>query len=345
MRDSIFYSALKALAISICTIFGLLVGIFLFIVAIGAAVDSDEDPEINYSYAPEILANARGVRKVLSKAPVILNLKIDGVIGAEDLKQDKVRQLLIESREKSLKNDRVKAILLTINSPGGTVTDADGIYRAIKAYKEQYKVPVFAYVDGLCASGGMYIACSADKIYASDTSIVGSVGVIIPSFFNVSKLLDNWNIDTLTLTAGKDKDELNPVRPWRKNEGKNLQDIVDYFYLQFVNVVTTARPRLDHAKLVEEYGAKIFPAKISEELGYVDEVGTSYNQVLAELVKKIGIEDDYYQVVHMEKKNWLENIFKSDSSLATGKIQHELKLPPMLSADFNNQFLYLYRPE
>lgn len=65
--------------------------------------------------------------------------------------------------------------LVYINTPGGTVVDADGIYRALLEYKTKYDVPIYAYIDGLCASGGMYVALAADKIFASDVSLIGSV--------------------------------------------------------------------------------------------------------------------------------------------------------------------------
>ena len=101
------------------------------------------------------------------------------------------------------------------------MVDADGIYRAIKHYKEQYQVPVIAYVDGLCASGGMYIACAADKIYATDVSLVGSVGVLFPSFMNFSKLLDTVGVQSLTISSCKGKDDMNPLRPWKEG-GKDV---------------------------------------------------------------------------------------------------------------------------
>ena len=172
-----------------------------------------------------------------STTPVILKVNVQGVIGIDDLTRHKFQELLTESREKSLKNDRVKAILLCIDSPGGTVSDADGIYNALKAYKKQFGVPVYAYVDGLCASGGMYIACAADKIYASDASLVGSIGVLFPAMFNFVKLMEKVGVDSKTLIAGKGKDEMNPFRTWKPDEGANYQKIVDDFYEIFVDVV------------------------------------------------------------------------------------------------------------
>src|SRR5690606_9333623 len=135
--------------------------------------------------------------------------------GTESFNMNTFRAQLMESREGIFEKSPVVALLLHIQSPGGTVIDADGIYRAIKAYKAQHNIPVYAYVDGLCASGGMYIAAAADKIFASDVSLIGSVGVISPPTFNFTKTMEKLGIEALTLSAGIGKDDLNPFRPWK----------------------------------------------------------------------------------------------------------------------------------
>jgi len=345
MRDSILVSSIRSFFIALFAMIGICAG-FLPLILIFTLLSSTTSDEPESSYKQEIVANANGVRKQLSSdAPVILKLNISGVIGTELLSMDAVRQQLIESREGDLKNDRVKAILLTINSPGGTVIDADGIYLAIKHYKEKYKTPVFAYVDGLCASGGMYIAAAADMIYASEISLVGSVGVITPTFFNFSQVLDKFNVQALTLYAGKGKDEMNPLRPWKADESDSLKGIIDYYYHNFVDIVTRDRPKLDKTKLVNDYGAHVFYAKQALEYGYIDGAGFDYSQTLTLLAKQIGIEDDYYQVIEMQSNHWFASLFKGDFSLLKGKLTHQIQLVPELDAKLMNQFLYLYRPE
>lgn len=324
---------------------GFLMGILVVILIVGALSSAVEgEPEINYSYSPQILPNAEGVRKSLSAdAPVILRLNINGVIGLESLTHKAINQQLTESRERSLKGDRVKAILLYIDSPGGTVVDADGIYRSIKAYKETHKVPVYAYVDGLCASGGMYIASAADKIYASDVSLIGSVGVILSSSLNFSQLMEKIGVQSLTLYEGKGKDNLNPLRPWRKGEEDNIKAAIDYYYGMFVNVVAGNRPNLDKEKLIDVYGANVYPAAVAKEYGYIDEVGVSYNHALKQLAEKIGIEDSYYQVMELKSTNWISELFKGEFGLLHGRVTHQLELSPESNPKLQNQFLYLYK--
>lgn len=344
MRESIFSSSVRSFFIGLFGMAGIVFGLILGF-SLLSAITGSSDSDIDTDYSTEILPNASGVRKKLSNdAPVILQMNINGVIGADDLDMKNFRQQLVESREGSLANDRVKALLLNIQTPGGTVVDSDGIYRAIKTYKEQYKVPVYAFVDGLCASGGMYVACAADKIFATDTSIIGSVGVVTPPFMNVSQLMDKFGVQSLTLTAGKDKDSMNPFRPWLPGESENFQQLIDYYYNDFVNIVTHNRPNLSKEKLTKDYGAKIYPAKIAQEYGYIDESGISLRETLKRLAQEIGIQDDYYQVVTLSKP-WYTGLFKTSGMNAfSGVVKHQFDLGPESHPKLSNQFLYLYRP-
>ena len=118
-----------------------------------------------------ILPDAEGNKQFLPKsAPIILQLNLKGVIGKESLTAEEIETQLIESKQGNLKERKIRGIFLNIDSPGGSAIDSDTIYRRIKAYKEKYSIPVYAYVDGTCASGGIFAACAADKIYATPVS-------------------------------------------------------------------------------------------------------------------------------------------------------------------------------
>lgn len=345
MPESILKASIRAFFIALFGIAGLIIGIMFVVLLLGGLSTVSDTPELKYTYSPEILPNAEGIRKSEAHtAPVILKLNIHGIIGLDSLTRKAVAQQLIESRERSLDNDRVKAILLSIDSPGGTVIDSDGIYREIKAYKEQYQVPVYAYIDGFCASGGYYIASAADKIFASDASLIGSVGVLLPSIMNFSQLMEKIGVQSVTLYDGKGKDNLNPFRPWRKGEDENIQSSINYYYEMFVNVVTASRPALDKTKLIDDYGANVYPAEIAKQHGYIDEANSTYNQTLQLLAEKIGITDNYYQVLELEHKNWFSELFDSKFQLLSGKVTHHLSLTPEMSPELSNQYLFLYRP-
>lgn len=345
MNETILKSTLRRFFLVLATVLGVLFSLML-VGQYSSFFDSgDGTLEIKHKLTPEILPNAQGVRKVLAKGkPVILKINIDGVIGTKSLNRKSIEQQLVESREEPFEGNRVKGILLAINSPGGTVTDGDGIYRALKAYKEQYNVPIYAHIDGLCASGGMYIACAADKIFATASSVVGSIGVVAPPIFNFTTLMSKVGVDAKTLIAGKGKDELNPFREWKADEGQNYQMLIDDFYNMFVDIIVTNRKGVDKEKLIDNYGADVFPADKGVELGFIDGSNQSYRQTLAMLAQEINAKEEEYQVVTLSKENWLQSLFKDENRMGifSGVVTHRFEIPGQLDARLANQFLYLY---
>ena len=280
-----------------------------------------------------------------SSAPVILRINVHGVIGEPLLDSKTFENILVNSQEETLKNGRVKAILLHMNTPGGTVTDADDMYRALKAYKEKYKVPVYAFVDGLCASGGVYMSSATDRIYATPSSVIGSVGVILGPAFNFSGAMDKVGVQSLTITEGKGKDELNPFRPWRPDEDAALRAITGSLYQRFVQIVTDARPALNKEKLVNEYGAHVFLADKAQELGYIDDADADYSKALNDLAKAAGISDQTYQVFELQPKlNFFSSLAQNKLPFLDGKIKHVFQIGPNLSSEMSGKFLYLYQP-
>jgi signal peptide peptidase SppA len=294
---------------------------------IGAASSGKDE---NLKTTLNIVADHKGNKKELAKStPAILSINFNGVIGTDDLKASSLESILVDSRLGDLKNNRVKGILLRINSPGGSAIDSDTIYRMLKFYKEQYKVPVHAYVDGLCASGAMFIACSCDYVSTTPSSIVGSVGVITGPFFNVKDTLTKWGILSETIFQGKGKDDMSPFKTWSPQEGDVLKEITAALYNRFITVVSKSRPLLTKEKLIEELGAHVFIAEKAKTLGYVDYAEDTYNNALLTLVKKAQINPDQpYQVVELKPKlEWLKDVFSNKNSLFSGKIKHEIALP------------------
>lgn len=345
MQETIFKATIRRFFSVLATVLGFLVA-FILIILLSSLFQKDSAVEIKHKLNAEIQPNAQGVRKDLtSSAPVILRIDIDGIIGTDSLNRETVNQQLIESREKPFDDNQVKAILLSINTPGGTVTDGDGIYNALKRYKDKYNVPIYAHVDGLCASGGMYIACAADKIYATNSSVVGSIGVIAPPAFNFTQLMEKIGVDSKTLIAGKGKDELNPFRPWKPDEGKNYQMLIDYFYRLFVNIIIENRKSIDKEKLIADYGADVFPAEKGMELGFIDGANQTYNETLSMLAKEIGVQEDEYRVITLTKETWITSLFNAENmgQIFKGTIKHQLEIPGQLDSRLANQFLYLYQ--
>lgn len=343
-RESIFVSAVRAFCTTFAGLLGIFIALAIGIIALLMLSTSDITPPPSEI---QIAADAEGNRTMLPIAsPVILKVNLKGVIGDKSLKSQSVINMLLDSREHMLAGNRVKGVLLYIDSPGGTVNDGDDIYRAILAYKKKYQVPIYTYVSGLCASGGFYIACASDKIYASPTSQIGSVGVILGPLFNFSQAMEKFGIQSLTLTQGKDKDMLNPYRPWVPGEDQSERAIMNTLYQRFVDIVASSRPNLDKQKLVDNYGAQMFIGEEAQRLGYIDVANSSYEEAVAALAQVAGIPaNQAYQVVQLTgPENFLDQLFNARSALLSGQVTHRLDLGPYMNPALSGQFLYLYQP-
>ena len=342
-RESIFITALRSFFRWFFAIFGIFFGLIgasmLYSMLGGAAKAYEEKTEFT------ILPDLKGQHGMLSTStPAILQINIQGVIGemigstSEDIKN-----ILIDSRSNLLAGDRVKGILLNFNTPGGDAIDSDDIYRYLKAYKEKFHVPVFAFVDGLCASGGMLIAASADQIFASPPSIIGSIGVTMTPFFNLSEGMKKIGVASETLIAGLDKDMMNPFRPWKSDEDKSLKTIINSSYAQFVDIITQNRPKVDKTKLINEYGAQVFDGVKSQEIGYIDTANANYEQAVLALLTAAKIDPEKpYQIIELKpKRDWFSTVLKNQSPLFTGKVEHHFNFG---SHSFKTPFNYLYEP-
>lgn len=287
---------------------------------------------------PMILPDAMGQTKVLPMhSPALLVIRVDDVIGMRDLTSDKIKQLLLDSRSGIFDNNRLKGILLYINTPGGSAVDSDNIYSMLMQYKNEHKVPVYGFVDGLCASGGMYIASSCDKIYAVPTSAIGSVGVRSGTNFNVVGTMEKYGVTSMTFTQGKDKDMLNPFRPWGPQEGQSIQNLMQAMYERFVSIVTAARPKISKEALINQYGANIFISAQAEDYGYIDQGNASYEMAVQELAKASGIQDgDAYQVIQLSPAHSLLEQF-SQAKIET-MIQNIFGLP---NSELNGKILFM----
>jgi protease-4 len=344
VRESVFVSAVR----SFCTCFAALLGFSVALIAIILVIALFSNTVTSPDKSTLVVAaDANGKREVLPEsAPVILRINFHGQIGVGDLSADKIENLLLDSREDLLENNRVKAVLLHMNTPGGLATDSDIIYRALMNYKKKYNVPIYAYVDGICASGGVYITSAADKIYADASSIIGSVGVLLGPTFNVSEVMGKVGVQSLTLTEGKDKDMLNPFRPWKEGEDQSLRTVMAALYERFVDIVAKARPQLSKEKLRNEYGAQVYVAPEAQRLGYIDEGDAEYHTALADLVKAAGIDEKTsYQVVQLKVPfGVLSALVQGKSPLLTGKITHTFQWGAHQNSEMSGKFLYLYNP-
>src|ERR1700752_727497 len=179
----------------------------------------------------------RGTRASLDKIAVIT---MRGLISSSlpgsvtDSMVDDMRAALQQARDDS----RVKAIVLEIDSPGGEVPASDAIYSA--AVKTRERKPVVVYMDSLAASGGYYVSCGGKFLMANETSITGSIGVIIETL-NYEQLFNKVGLASVVFKSGKFKDMLNGARPITPEERKLVQNFIMKTYDKFLGIVAKER--------------------------------------------------------------------------------------------------------
>jgi protease-4 len=187
--------------------------------------------------------------------------------------------LLVRLREeliKAEKDPRVRALVVRINSPGGTVTAADIIYRELTLFRERAGRPIVAVLMDVAASGGYYVALAADTIVAHPTTVTGSIGTIMVSF-NAEGLMQKIGVAPVTIKSGERKDMGSPFRPLTAEERAIFQSVIDDLNRQFVAKVA-ARRGLGSDAVQKLADGRVFTAdqalgaKLIDRIGYMPEV-------------------------------------------------------------------------
>jgi signal peptide peptidase SppA len=273
--------------------------------------------------------------------PTILYIPIVGVIGnPEEVTKDRVMTILKDIQEVDLKPGMFKAIVLYLNTPGGGADEAFTILNLLLEAKKRFHVPVYAYVDGMCASGGVVVSLAADKIMTTSISLLGSVGVITHPAFNFSSGMERIGIKAVTIYAGEGKDTLNAFRPWKENETEKEQRLINMYYDKFVKCVAQYRPRMSEEQ-IKDNGAQVFMAPEAIEIGFADQLKESYFEALEEVSTTLEISGNY-QVIELKPYLSLSALFGANA-LCKGKIQHQVQLPGELPKELSGKVLYLYQ--
>jgi protease IV len=188
----------------------------------------------------------------------------------------------------------VKAVIVRINSPGGTVTASDVMYRELKHFKQETGKPVVISMADVAASGGYYLACAGDEIVAYPTTVTGSIGVIMQTF-NFSDGMKKIGIKSDAITSGPNKAVGSPFEPMPAEHRELLQGLVTEFYGNFRGIVTSNRTALSPNDIDWITDGRVVTGKRAAEVGLVDKVGdlrdafaaakTRANLTSAQLVK------------------------------------------------------------
>jgi protease IV len=210
--------------------------------------------------------------------------------------------LLVRVREelkKAAKDDKVKALVIRINTPGGTVTASDVIFREIELFKREKNIPIVAVMMDVAASGGYYVALAADVIVAHPTTVTGSIGVVMLSF-NAEGLMQKIGVSANTVKSAERKDMGSPFRPMTPEERAIFQSVIDDLYRQFLSKVMERR-KLPEATARTLADGRVYTAEQALSHRLVDRVG--YMPDAIELARQqAGVEKARVIVYHRPRQ-------------------------------------------
>lgn len=243
----------------------------------------------------------RKLEKLLNPPPNIVVLRLSGILvessrynpGHISIKS------LAENIEKAFKTPNLKAVALAINSPGGSPVQAALVAKRIRDMSKKKEIPVFAFVEDVAASGGYWLACAADEIYANESSIVGSIGVISAGF-GFQDAIAKLGVERRVHTSGDKKSILDPFKPEKDEDVKILTDLQKELHNNFIGYVRERRAAKLNDKDANLFSGEFWTGKKGKELGLVDEIGDMY-EVMKE---KFGDEVEF-KYIH-KPRGWLE---------------------------------------
>ena len=222
----------------------------------------------------ETLCKTPVIGKVFQPKPKVAVIRMGGVIrdtgnpARSGISHQKYAPLI----EKAFKLSCLQAVVLLINSPGGSPAQSQLIGDHLRAKAKEKDVPVLAFVEDVAASGGYWLACAADEIYALPVSIVGSIGVISSSF-GFGELIEKHGVERRIHTAGKDKSFLDPFVPERPDDLLRLKDIQQEMHDEFIGWVKERRKgKLDDSN-TDLFEGGFWLGKSAKELGLIDGFG------------------------------------------------------------------------
>ena len=243
-----------------------------------------------------------------------------------------------EELRKAEEDERVKALIVRINSPGGTITASDILYHELFAFKARKKVPVIAAIMDVGASGGYYAALAADTIVVNPTTITGSIGVVMVTV-NAQGLLEKIGVAPLAIKSGPMKDAGSPFRSLTEAERAVFQGIIDEMYGRFVRLVAESR-KIPEARVRAFADGRIYTAEQARGLGLVDRVG--YLEDVVALAKERAGLGEAKVIMYHRPKEYRANIY----SLTPPPSTAESTLAQFVAAlgGGGPRFLYLWWP-
>ncbi|WP_332651067.1 signal peptide peptidase SppA [Lysinibacillus sp. 54212] len=247
-------------------------------------------------------------------------------------------QLFLSQLDAILNDDTVKAVVLSVNSPGGGVLESAEIHEKIVQIKEERGIPIYVSMGSMAASGGYYIAAPADKIFAQKETITGSIGVIMQSY-NFEKLAEKVGIEFETIKSGAHKDMLGGTRATSEEELAMVQEMINEMYEDFVDIVETGR-NMSEADVKKVADGRILGGTQALKAGLVDEIG-KLDDTIAAIRADYDLEGAQLFEYSSMNDSWGSLLGMKISSFV-GPSAEERYVMDLLSAYNSQRMMYLY---
>jgi protease-4 len=275
---------------------------------------------------------------VVDVSHVISDEEREGTLGIG--KQESVVARATEELRQAGDDDRVKAVVLRINSPGGTVTASDTLYHVVRDFAAKKQKPVIAQLMDLGTSGAYYVALSTDEIVAQPTTVTGSIGVIMLGL-NFEALMDKIGVKNQTLKAGTHKDIGSPLREMTPEEKQILQSVLDDMRARFVQIVRERRPQANADTFNAVTDGRVITAGQALQAGLIDRIG--YLNDAIDIAKQRAGLTEARVILYRRPNEFSENIY---SRAGTAPAQVNLiNFDLGALAGHGPAFMYLWQPQ
>ncbi len=267
---------------------------------------------------------------------VISNSKTGGLLSATE----NPVSLFDQELQKAADDSCVKAIVLRVNSPGGTVSASDVMYQMLKRFEAKTHKPVIASIQDVGASGAYYVSCAADKIVAQPTSLVGSIGVIFETF-NVQGTMNKIGVVPRSYKSAAHKDIGSWFRESTKDEDDIMQALVDEYYERFKGIVRNNRPAIRSEDFTMMTDGRVFSGANARMLGLVDQTGMLEDAI--QTAKDLSASPNAQVVEYKRPYSYGGSIYALNSAPTPKADVLQLQLPEAASI-LPAGFYYIWKP-
>lgn len=318
------------------------VAIAVFLLIVYIRTDVNPDQSASNSWRESILPSKSFSTETYKagNGKTIALIQVEGIIqsNSSSLTTDIPtydQKAFLQEIEEAFERSDIKAVVLSIDSPGGGVYESDEVYQKLMQLKKRYHKPLIVSMGSMAASGGYYIATPADKILATRDTLTGSIGVIL-STYNYSQLADKIGIKEEVFKSGKNKDLLDPMRDVTPEERQIMQGVIDESYGYFIQAVADGR-HMDRQKVISLADGRIYTAKQALALGLIDKIG-NLDDAINTAADMINENNPQVLLFKNENPFSLERLFSMVSMKAD-----LLDLKNIMDTDAAPSLMYLYR--